>query len=134
MRPPRAIPSKNRSVSRRAVLSAVSTLTVALAFGWPGVASADHDPYSPDDNDLNTSSRRVALNDSLENQNNFGATVLQPDEDDEDLDCEGREYRHTVWYIFTVPALMCCTVCVVWSHSTSTWPPSSAVIAGAVPW
>ncbi|KAG1239207.1 hypothetical protein G6F68_018686 [Rhizopus microsporus] len=36
-------------------------------------------------------------------------------------------------YSFTRSALICGMVCVVWSHSTSTWPPSSAVIAGAVP-
>jgi len=77
------------------LLAAVALIAVA-----PSTARADHDGFAPPVHDNGDAAFALGLNTTLENHGVRGATVQAG----EWLTCKGNDYRHTVWYTFTLPA------------------------------
>jgi hypothetical protein len=76
-------------------------LSIVLALACADVAAADHDPpNTPPSNDTCDMAVRIALNSTLEGQDNLGASA--GDCEDETDVCGSSPYGHTVWYVFTV--------------------------------
>jgi hypothetical protein len=110
---------------RRFVLSTATFAALAVAMAaLPSAARADHDGFAPPDHDNGNAAFSIELNTTLENHGVRGATVQAG----EWLVCKGNDYRHTVWYTFSLPARGQVIVTV---RGTSIWDglPLDTVIA-----
>jgi Putative metal-binding motif len=79
---------------------ALVVLVVFIAGILPATAGADHDGAAPPINDAGDQAFGVALNSTVENHENNGATT----QIGERTDCNGNIYGHTVWYWFETSA------------------------------